>query len=123
MQKRFMFWMIAIMLPFALYETLTGHNILLEFASKFCRACGDVPKDPRWGLDRVQGVFDHPILFGVFCGSMPALVYYVLGYKANPITRGLKSPMPWENSVRCPSFFPAPTSSRCTCPWMTGLTI
>jgi hypothetical protein len=86
-----LFSMIAIMLPFALFETLTGHNVLLDFANKFCRACADVPKPPRWGLDRVQGVFAHPILFGVFCGSATALVYYVLGYKVSSVTRSFNT--------------------------------
>lgn len=86
-----LFRIIAIMLPFALYETLTGHNVLLEFANRFWPAGGDVWKEPRWGLDRVQGVFQHPILFGVFCGSATALVYYVLGYKASGITRSFKT--------------------------------
>jgi hypothetical protein len=35
----------------------------------------------RWGLTRVQSVFDHPILFGVCTGSLLALVHLVLGYQ------------------------------------------
>lgn len=82
-----MFWIIAIMLPFAIYETATGHNVLLDLASKLNSSVGDIYKRPRWGFDRVQGIFQHPILFGIFCGSAPALVYYVLGYNTSFASR------------------------------------
>jgi hypothetical protein len=72
--------LIALMLPFALIETLTGRNVLLEMANSVMFAADDVYKQPRWGLDRVQGVFEHPIHFGVICGSFVALAYYVIGY-------------------------------------------
>lgn len=77
---RMLFWVVMLMLPFALYEAMTKQNILLEFANRVTFSGYDVPKDPRWGLDRVQGVFQHPIHFGIFCGGMVALTYYVLGY-------------------------------------------
>ena len=84
---RLLFWIVLLMLPFAIYETRTGNNILLELANKVTFSGSDVSKDPRWGLDRVQGVFQHPILFGVFCGGIVALTYYVLGYGASPWKR------------------------------------
>lgn len=84
---RLLFLIILAMLPFAIQETLTGRNLILELANKVYYAGPDVPKDPRWGLDRVQGIFPHPILFGVFCGSTPALVFYVLGYGRSAFSR------------------------------------
>jgi hypothetical protein len=33
----------------------------------------------RLGFGRAYGAFDHPILYGVFCASSLALVFYVLG--------------------------------------------
>lgn len=84
---RLLFLVILAMLPFAIHETLTGQNLLLEWANKIYYAGHDVPKEPRWGFDRVQGVFPHPILFGIFCGSTPALVFYVLGYGSSTFAR------------------------------------
>jgi hypothetical protein len=37
-------------------------------------------------MRRVQGPFEHPILFGVFCGSVLAVSYMVLGY-GKPVIR------------------------------------
>ena len=86
-----LFAIIVAMLPFAVYETLTGRNILLEFASSIWFSGHDAVKDPRWGLDRVEGVMGHPILFGVFCGGPLALIYYVLCYGASRSKRLLKT--------------------------------
>lgn len=80
---RFLFWFVLLMLPFAIHETLTSRNGLLSIANSIWPSYADVPKEPRWGLDRVALTFYHPILFGVFCGSAFALTYYVLGYQAS----------------------------------------
>ncbi len=77
---RWVFGFIVILLPFALIEALTARNVLLELANSVMFSVDDVYKDPRWGLDRVQGPFEHPIHFGVFTGAFVALAYYVLGY-------------------------------------------
>ncbi|ETW13194.1 O-antigen polymerase [Roseivivax marinus] len=84
---RFLVLMILAMLPFALHETLTGQNYLLSVANKVWPSYADVPKEPRWGLDRVALTFYHPILFGVFCGSGFAICYFVLGYDRPRIIR------------------------------------
>jgi hypothetical protein len=88
---RFLFIMTAAMFPFALYEALTSRNILLEIANSVWPSYADVPKEKRWGLDRVASVFYHPILFGVFCGSCFSLAYYVLGYGSSAIKRLLRT--------------------------------
>ncbi|WP_415184796.1 O-antigen ligase family protein [Phaeovulum sp.] len=84
---KFLFWVIAAMFPFTIYETLTGNDILMQMAKRLGSTDNIVWKEPRWGLDRVQGVFPHPILFGVFCGGATALTYYVLGYKTSKLRR------------------------------------
>lgn len=76
----FLFGMVVILLPFALMETLTSRNLILSTANALGSSYDVVPKEPRWGLDRVQGPFSHPILFGVFCGAILTLVYFVLGF-------------------------------------------
>lgn len=84
---RMLFWIIMLLMPFALYETVTAHNILLELANRVTFSGWNVWKEPRWGLDRVQSVFQHPIHFGVFCGGPIALTYYVLGYGKSFVRR------------------------------------
>lgn len=88
---RFFFLMILLMLPFALHETVTSRNMLLEIANRVWPSYGDVPKDPRWGFDRVALTFYHPILYGVFCGACFGLTYYVLGYGCSAFMRFLKA--------------------------------
>lgn len=86
-----LFWLIAAMLPFAIYEALTGQNLLLQLSERIWPAHDIVWKEPRWGLDRVQGLFSHPILYGVFCGGAVGLSYYVLGHGARALTRITKT--------------------------------
>ena len=75
--------LITFIIPFALYEALTGTALLLEIFRKIYTSHLNEYMDPRWGLDRVQGTFAHPILFGVFCSSGFSLSIYVLGYGKN----------------------------------------
>ena len=64
-----LFRLIAFLLPFAIFETVTRHNILLEALSHVYQTFPDADSEPRWGLRRVQTIFEHPILFGVACAS------------------------------------------------------
>lgn len=77
---RVLFFIVLVLLPFAILEALTGRNILLDTASSIYTSYSRVIKDPRLGLERVQSTFEHPILFGVFCGSAIALTFLVLGH-------------------------------------------
>lgn len=83
----FLFATSMTLLPFAIYETLTGHNITLQFWSAIGQTNPDVPKEARLGLDRVQGPFDHPILFGVFYTPVIGLAYYVAFYEKSAVTK------------------------------------
>lgn len=74
------FSLTLLILPLAVYETVTSHNIILNMFDMIGQTYPDVFKSPRWGLDRVQGPFAHPIHFGVFFGSLIGVTYYVLGY-------------------------------------------
>lgn len=55
-------------LPFALFENLTGHPIVLETISRMpgLRSFPLIANEPRMGLDRAQVVFAHPIHYGLF---------------------------------------------------------
>jgi len=76
---KFLTVIVAALLPFALYEALTGHNIYIEIASRIMPSIGLTDKDPRWGMRRVQLFFEHPILMGVCLGSVLALTHLVVG--------------------------------------------
>jgi O-antigen ligase len=83
-----LFRIVVILLPFAIFEFVSGQNISRELFAEICPTFSGV-ESPRLGLTRVQSVFDHPILFGVFTGSVFALVHLVLGYKRSFFRRTL----------------------------------
>ncbi|WP_426124353.1 O-antigen ligase family protein [Pararhizobium sp. PWRC1-1] len=82
---------VAIMFPFTLFETLSNQNITLELFSKLFAVPPEAFKEARWGLRRVQGVFEHPILFGVSCGAMLSLVHMVYGFEQTTARRWFAS--------------------------------
>lgn len=77
---RLLFYISIVMLPFAVYETITAKNLILQIFSKIGPTYWDnIRVDKRMGFDRVQGPFAHQIHLGVFFLSIAGLVYYVLG--------------------------------------------
>ena len=86
-----LFKIIVLLLPFALFEVITGRKPILEIASLVMPAVDPTMMDQRWGLYRAQGPFDHPILFGVFCGSIFAMTHLVLGEGQQMLKRWLKT--------------------------------
>jgi hypothetical protein len=76
-----LYCIVLVLSPFAIVEVITGQNILLDLFSVLWTSVPSAT-DIRGGLKRGQSVFDHPILFGVFTGSILALVHSVLGYDA-----------------------------------------
>ena len=78
---KLMYWLIVLLLPFSIVEAFTGTNLLSNIFGLVMRTHGDSGTEPRWGLTRVQSVFEHPILYGVSTGSAFALVQLVLGYR------------------------------------------
>ncbi|MGL3107810.1 O-antigen ligase family protein [Bradyrhizobium sp. BR 1432] len=83
-----LFRIVLVLLPFAIIELVSGHNILRELFAMICPTPLFSPEQ-RSGLTRVQSVFDHPILFGVFAASALAPVYLVLGHKMSLLRRNL----------------------------------
>lgn len=86
-----LFWIVALLLPLAILEAVTGRNIAREFFASIHQTFPDSYLDPRWGLRRVQSIFEHPILYGVFCASIFAMVHLVLGYGKSAGRRWLKT--------------------------------
>jgi hypothetical protein len=73
------FLLVAFLLPFSIYESIFYRNLLLDIYGAIFPTQDDYFMRPRWGLRRVQSVFDHPILYGVFCTCAFALTHKVLG--------------------------------------------
>ncbi len=75
---KFILIAMVVLLPFALIEAITGKMILPDLL----RMAFDAPfrggsAYGRMGLERVYSVFDHPILFGLFCSVALANVFYL----------------------------------------------
>lgn len=78
---RILFWIMMFLLPFGLIEMFTNYKPLLQIFGYIMPTIEVTLMDDRWGLHRVQGPFEHPILFGVFCGGILSMTFLVLGYK------------------------------------------
>lgn len=73
-----LFLIVLGLLPFAIYENLSGRAILIEMFDKVFDVYRTTEKDPRLGLRRAQASLPHPILFGLFCSPAFALAWYTL---------------------------------------------
>ena len=85
-----LFRIVVFLMPFALIEMITGHNILRELFGAILPT-NFYPSEQRSGLTRVQSVFDHPILFGLCSGSILALTHLVLGYHSSMVRRSFRT--------------------------------
>lgn len=74
----FMVAVLGVMFLLTLPESLTGTHFIREAARALAGGPGLPYIEPRLGLDRAFGSFDHPILYGVFAASTFAATYYVL---------------------------------------------
>ncbi|WP_234842013.1 O-antigen ligase family protein [Sinorhizobium meliloti] len=70
---------VILLSPFALYEWISGSKPILSTFSAIFPTVEITTMDPRWGFWRVQGPFSHSIEFGLFCGSLLAVAYVILG--------------------------------------------
>jgi len=84
---RLLFMIVLILAPLALIETVTARSPILGLLRPFASVHPEALTDTRWGLDRVQSVFPHPIHYGVFCASALALTYYVVSYGSSNFVR------------------------------------
>lgn len=80
-------------LPFALYETLTGRPIIVEMLRKLpgMTSVSIVNIEARLGLERVQSVFAHPIHHGLFCSVAFSLCFVALKGTTSTTRRVLTS--------------------------------
>ncbi len=68
-------------LVFTIPEALTGIHILHDGISGAVGGPMAPYIEPRMGLERAFGPFDHPILYGVFCAASFSLAYFVLAQR------------------------------------------
>lgn len=76
---RLLLFIVVLLLPFALLEVTTGAKPLIKLFGAVFPAVEITMMQPRMGLWRTQGPFEHSILFGAVCGSIVAGVYLVVG--------------------------------------------
>lgn len=65
------------MLPFALYEMNTGRMPISEILGKFISVQEKLEGFVRFDLSRVQVVFPHAILYGLFCSLAFSGIFYM----------------------------------------------
>lgn len=74
--------LVLALLPMLLIEMLTGKKPLIQLASLLGRPVVSLSIGQRFGLERAQGPFEHPIAAGIFLASMLSPAVYVIGGKS-----------------------------------------
>ncbi|WP_340109600.1 O-antigen ligase family protein [Pikeienuella sp. HZG-20] len=89
---RFYVLTIVLMLPFAVYESITSQFVIAEFIRSLgLQSFADVNYERRLGLDRAQVVFTHPIHFGLYCSLGFALYFVTFRRSISLLRRALVS--------------------------------
>ena len=65
------------LLAFVVFESVTGFHLIREIFRAVLGGPSLPFIDPRLGLHRAFGSFEHPILYGIFCSSTFGLVVYL----------------------------------------------
>lgn len=79
---------IIILTPFAVHENFTGERFLQDYFGSVFGTQANIQSDQRFNLYRAATSFSHPILFGVFCATTFAFMWYS---KASAMTRLIKT--------------------------------
>jgi hypothetical protein len=74
---RFFLITLVVILPFALVELLTGRWLIGEILGQVFPTHPRQGTAPRWGVNRVQAIASHSILFGIYCSIGFANAYYI----------------------------------------------
>lgn len=72
---------VAILSPFLIIESITGHHTIHVVASAMTGKYFSVMQDLRLGMTRALGPFDHPILMGVFAASFLCMIWLRYNFK------------------------------------------
>jgi len=83
-------WAIVLMLPFAIFESMTGRMLMSEILGKITPVHPDLQHEMRLYMHRAQGPFEHPILFGVFTATAFSSAFLIWGYGMSGMARTLR---------------------------------
>jgi hypothetical protein len=86
-----LFYLLLVLLPFALIELTMDRGLLREFFQAIAPTSPRLGNEVRYGLHRASVVFEHSILYGTFCASAFALVYFVAGDRVGPMRRAIRA--------------------------------
>ena len=77
---RWLIGIVLLLLPFSLFETVTGKPVILETLRSIpgIKTAPILNNGTRLGLERVQAVFSHPIHFGLFCSIAFSMSFVAL---------------------------------------------
>jgi hypothetical protein len=90
---KLLLWIVVVLVPIALIESMTSQQLVLDLLRPLAPVHADTLAQPRWGLERAQTVFPHPIHFGVFCASVLGLACYSLEAGRNLLRRSFRVTM------------------------------
>ncbi len=76
----------VVALPLALVETLTGFALVYETVGKLFGSSGAPRIGARFGFERANVFFEHPILFGVFSASLISILFYTFRSRLSFLT-------------------------------------
>lgn len=76
--SRFMTFFIIGLLCVTLPESVLDKHFIRETFRAILGGPGLVPMDPRMGLSRAYGSFEHPILYGAFCAAAFSMALFVV---------------------------------------------
>ena len=78
--SKVLIWFVIAMIPVALLETMTGRVLLIDILKQIpgVRTIDYAVQPDRFGLDRVQLGFGHPIHFGLFCSVTFSLCFVAM---------------------------------------------
>ncbi|MBK7405913.1 MAG: O-antigen ligase family protein [Phycisphaerales bacterium] len=108
--RRFFQFIIAMAL-LAFPEMITGRHFIRDAFGMIFSPRSTAGVEPRFGLTRAFGPFDHPILYGVFCASALGFVWYLA-----PTARSLSFRRLWRAlAVVCAAFASLSTGPLMAC--------
>ncbi|MEI4233981.1 O-antigen ligase family protein [Roseovarius sp. D22-M7] len=91
--SRLIVLLILFTVPFAMIEAFTGRSLLIDLFKTVpgVNAVSYAVSEARFGLNRAQVLFDHPIHYGLFCSIAMSLAFVALKDHTSPTKRYVSS--------------------------------
>lgn len=71
-----LFWILLLFIPFGWAEAVQRESVYISFFEFMGDTIPPAGIDIRWGLNRAQVAFEHPILYGMFAASTFSILFY-----------------------------------------------